>query len=476
MANDFTGDSNCVALWRFEDGALTADTIGTNTLTNNAAVVSNEVDFQEGAASADFEVTSTQYFSIADGDLDAGFPLKNGDANKKISVCGWFQLESINTGWRGLFSKFDTNGLRSLSIGVEQLNGKFVILLGYNNGDSGEFLYRAGALVTGRFYHYGFTYQDSDKAWKLVVWDDTAESKIIDVSGTATNNISIETATVGIGVRYFATGTATDTMDGEIDETVVFKDILTTGEIDQIRQGVFGVASFAISVAENVVASEALDVLHDGARNINLSDVVAVTEAVTVFTASLILISVSDTVAVSEFIDAIRFGLMVALDVNVSDVVEISDVLIDILRDGSRDINLSDSVAVTEVIGRLLDLNPNVIDAVTATEYNKMLLISFVDANETIRVKEFIRSEVFLVLEASVNSPVGITEVVSSDIHFPVNVSDAIAAAEDYGLYKTPGGGGRMTFSGKKPKITFTGAAPKIIFTGAAPKITFSIN
>ena len=35
MANDFSSDSNCVALWRFESGALTADSIGTNTLTNS---------------------------------------------------------------------------------------------------------------------------------------------------------------------------------------------------------------------------------------------------------------------------------------------------------------------------------------------------------------------------------------------------------------------------------------------------------
>ncbi|KKN36231.1 hypothetical protein LCGC14_0775610 [marine sediment metagenome] len=240
MPNDFSEDADCMALWRFEPSALTVDSKGANTLTNINAVAENAVDVWEGAGSADFEQTSTQYFSIPDADLDADFPLKSGDVNKKISVCGAFQLESFNTAWRGLFSKLDTNGLRSLSIGIQQTSGQFVVVLGYNNGNSGETLYQAGSLVTGRFYHFGFTFQDSDKSWKLVVWDDTAGSKVINTSGTATNNISVGTAAVGIGVRYFATGTPVETFDGEIDEIVVFKDILTTGEIDLIRQGGFG--------------------------------------------------------------------------------------------------------------------------------------------------------------------------------------------------------------------------------------------
>jgi hypothetical protein len=31
MANDFSADSNCKALWRFENGALTTDSKGGNT-------------------------------------------------------------------------------------------------------------------------------------------------------------------------------------------------------------------------------------------------------------------------------------------------------------------------------------------------------------------------------------------------------------------------------------------------------------
>lgn len=237
--NDFSGDPNCVALWRFEDGALTADSIGTNILTNNNGVVSNQVDYKEGAASADFELDSSQCFYIADGDLDANFPLKNGDSNKKISICFWFQRESSVASSEILISKWDsTLNTRSLLLQINSSN-EFRFYLGYNGGASAELVLNTGTvLATGRFFHFGFTFQDSDKAWKIVIWDDTAESKIVDASGTAGQNINVEDSPFVIG-GYFDNGSIFGSYDGEKDEVVVFKDILTTGEIDEIRQGVY---------------------------------------------------------------------------------------------------------------------------------------------------------------------------------------------------------------------------------------------
>ena len=225
MANDFSGDANCVALWRFESGALTTDSKGTNTLTNNNAVAENAVDYKEGAGSADFEASSTQYFSITDANLDAGFPLKNGDANKKISICGWFQIETLRPDNIGLYSKWNSGSNKaSLRIFVSSI-GIFTVHIGYNGGASSETLYSGVTVVTGRFYHYGFTFQDSDKTWQLVVWDDTGLTKIIDTSGIATNNINVEDAAVAIGVGYINVAPPRMPFDGEIDEKPVFKDI-----------------------------------------------------------------------------------------------------------------------------------------------------------------------------------------------------------------------------------------------------------
>ena len=108
MANDFTDDPNCVALWRFESGAVPflADSIGTNEpLVDYGTVAEDTVNYKEGACSADFG--GSQSFHIDDADLDAGFPIKNGDTNKKVSVCGWYRPDVITGDSRGVFAKGD---------------------------------------------------------------------------------------------------------------------------------------------------------------------------------------------------------------------------------------------------------------------------------------------------------------------------------------------------------------------------------
>ena len=145
-------------------------------------------------------------------------------------------MESVIT--FGLYNKWDgATGNRSIIIQVTSA-GHFNFYLGYNGGASAENIYDAGSLVSGRWYHYGLTFDNADKSWKIVVWDDTALAKVINASGTSTNNISAVTTPLIIGARYDA-NLPIAPFDGEKDEVVVFKDILTTGEIDQIRQGTY---------------------------------------------------------------------------------------------------------------------------------------------------------------------------------------------------------------------------------------------
>ena len=97
MANDFSEDARCKALWKLEDGALTADSQGTNTLTASAnPPTSDLVDFKEGAACGVFVNASHQFLKIANASLDSGFPLKYGeDVTKKITACGWVKFGTL---------------------------------------------------------------------------------------------------------------------------------------------------------------------------------------------------------------------------------------------------------------------------------------------------------------------------------------------------------------------------------------------
>ena len=236
MANVFTGDPNCCALWRMESGALTTDSIGGNTLTNSS-VGEDTVNYKEGSCASDYNSTSDRLY-ITDANLDSGFPLKNGDTNKKISICIWFRASGFPVSEdRHIVGKWQA-GKRSIILFIDcdaSPDNQPSFSLGYNNGDSGERVNFGTGISAGQWYHFGFTYDDSDKSYKMRIWDDNASALLggAEVTGNTTNNINVEDANWQIGTQHGYTAG----LGGEKDECVVFKDILTSDEIDDIRQG-----------------------------------------------------------------------------------------------------------------------------------------------------------------------------------------------------------------------------------------------
>ena len=245
MANDFSGDSNCVALWRFESGALTTDSCtwnsARNTLTDLHTVTENTTAYAEGACSADFERSNEEAFYIDDANLCTGYPLKNGDTNKKISVCQWFRIEGLyatSTQSNYLYYKGAVN---KASWGLRIYNNagsyELQMRIGYNSGDSSEYIVvNARSWNTDVWYHIGATFQDSDKAWLVRLFETGVGATTY--SGTSTNNVNVEDGQVVIGSSTNSSGYTF--WDGEIDEIVVFNDILTEAEIDKIRAGTYG--------------------------------------------------------------------------------------------------------------------------------------------------------------------------------------------------------------------------------------------
>jgi hypothetical protein len=240
MPNDFSGDGNAVAVWNVDNGFLTTDSKGTNTLTDNNTVGTNTTDYQQGDASADFERNNSECLSITDANLDSGFPLKSGDTNKKISAVFWYRRESTPS-LAGLFAKWDS-GANKRSFYLRDDNGTLDYFIGTGTGAGFELLDESLSTSQNVWYHVGVTFDDSDKSWKLRVWDDTAGSVVLNASGTATNNIAITDAGITLGCSLNS-GVHERFFDGEQDEIVVFDDILTTGEIDQIRAGTYSAAA-----------------------------------------------------------------------------------------------------------------------------------------------------------------------------------------------------------------------------------------
>jgi len=227
--NDFSGDANAVALYSLNDGALTTDTLGTNTLTNNNTVTNNTSEYMEGDASGDFEFDEGEYMSCADADLDADFPLEDDNATLDLSITAWIKFESL-VDYSYVWGKYaDAAGDRSL--GLFMTSNDTLCLI---TSDNAEYQCHGTPMVIDRWYHVAVTKQEY--AYRIRIYDNTAEAMHgTDRTGVFTNAMVNSDAAWQIGsrgaARYF---------DGEIDEVVVFKDILTVQEIDQIRNGSYG--------------------------------------------------------------------------------------------------------------------------------------------------------------------------------------------------------------------------------------------
>jgi hypothetical protein len=248
MGNDFSNDSNCKALWKLESGALTTDSKGTNTLTNSG-VSSDLTNYKEGAGSGDWESTQSDYMSIADASLSSGFPLKNGDTNKVISICCWIRMESYPTSSQGceIYAKYNATSQRCIVLGFASgtNNGLIGLSIGYNSGTSFESVTHATQLSLATWYHITTTFDNSDYSYTLRVKDTNGDTVGTDLEGNMTldvNGISLNTYAVQIGCLSSG-GTPVWYYDGRLDEMAIFDDVITATEATQIAQGVYGVAA-----------------------------------------------------------------------------------------------------------------------------------------------------------------------------------------------------------------------------------------
>jgi len=235
--NNFASDPHCVALWKFENGALTVDSKGTNTLTNYDFVAANTSEYREGTASVRFDFSQTQYLAMTDAALSSGFPFKSGQSNNQMSMCFWVRVSTLNR-WQGIVGKYDGAGSkRTFLMGVDTSN-RLGLSIGYNSGVDFQWTPHLTPIAQNRWYHVGITYNAADKSYRIRIWDETAGQLLggVERTGIGTATISVTDARLAMGA--FSDGNYL--LDGLVDELVVFNDILTPQEIDQIRQGTYG--------------------------------------------------------------------------------------------------------------------------------------------------------------------------------------------------------------------------------------------
>ena len=237
--NNFSTDAEIRAWFRLESGALTIDSKGTNTLVNSGGVIADTTDYVEGAASGYFTADT---LTITDANLDSGFPLKSGEANKDFTIILRVRRDvGVINSW--LVQKYETAGnKRSTAVNATATAVNF--LLGYSSGALVEVASHTIALSAEVWYDIAVTYTDSSKAWRIRIKNEST-SAIEETTGNFTNNISITTADFVIG------GTALGIV-GNIDEVIVSSDAKSAADIDLIFAQNYGPA-FVASTCLNII-------------------------------------------------------------------------------------------------------------------------------------------------------------------------------------------------------------------------------
>jgi hypothetical protein len=238
MANNFTYDTTCKALWRFESGDLTADSKGNNTLTNSGGTSDVTIP-KEGSGCLDLESSSSQYLSITDANLDNGFPLKYGDTTKEISVAFWFRAESSATNAFIVGKQGNTSNKRCFAVTFLSTN-IIRLQLGYNSGVSLEVKDHASFLSNATWYYVSASYRNSDKKYAIRIRDTSGVKVGTDLVGTATLDVAglnVSNIDWTIGQRDLS-----NYYDGKLDEMVVFSTYLTSDVVDLLSTGAYSVS------------------------------------------------------------------------------------------------------------------------------------------------------------------------------------------------------------------------------------------
>ncbi|HUT96627.1 MAG TPA: LamG domain-containing protein [Dehalococcoidales bacterium] len=260
MANNFSSDPNCIALWKLENNA--DDSKGGNDLAEVNSPAYDDTDRKEGTHCIDLERDNSQYCTIADGDLDFGFPGKSGTGEPSFSICFRVKRETLIPNV-GMVSKYvQGSGYRTFVVRGGS-SGELDFLIGWNGGVSYTALLFDSYLESGKWYHVGVAYDASDNGMKIRVWDDNAGALLDDnKEGTAGGDMYFSAAQFEIG-RYGASDSYI--FDGKLDEVAIFNKVLTDAEIDAIRAGTYSGGATEKSSADTGSGVDACVSLETGA-------------------------------------------------------------------------------------------------------------------------------------------------------------------------------------------------------------------
>jgi hypothetical protein len=256
VANDFSLETHCKALWRLENGALTTDSKSTNTLSaSGSPPTADTVNFEEGAASAVYVRATPTYHYKSDAGLASGFPCKNGESNLSFTVCAWIRPAGTWTSGANWYTVSSKGGAWALWA-YGEVGGAHIEFDWWDSSALQDWLELTRPLQADTWYHLAVTFDNATNTVHMRLYD-TSNSTVYDDSYTSTYNSGIRATSGTFGIGY-AGG---DAWDGNIDEVVVFDEVLSSGDIDKVRGGTYG----GVATTGERIYAGITSVVHTGA-------------------------------------------------------------------------------------------------------------------------------------------------------------------------------------------------------------------
>jgi len=245
-AKDYAGtDANCQGAWLFNDNltdACVSGSAGANDLTDGGTIVYSttrptQYSTPQGK-SADFEAGDSDYLYRANAGVSANFPGKSDAAN--FSVSFWLKYENLSCNYGIIGKNFNTGwGVANLWV-TDRCSMRIKVFDGTDGAygtldlDDDTDWHHFVVIFHGASNHIHF-YMSSDGG----TFGD--EAKHDDVDGTPIVLTDVDFADANTGDLELGMYSATNFLDGLLYQMIVFNDVLTASEAEEIyNNGITG--------------------------------------------------------------------------------------------------------------------------------------------------------------------------------------------------------------------------------------------
>jgi len=245
--NDFSGDANCISWYKLDtySGNIAADSQGSNPMTGistgNSAYLTQ--DFTNTIApgltaslSLDNSPTNNSAFVTCPiGSQGTAMPGQVGE-NTTLSFCGWLRWSgTTQLNSRGIFGRWDASSAARSFLLYAFSTANTIRFLVRDTGGSNADIDTGIALVSEKWYHVKGTFDSATNTSTLRVCNSSGTTIY---TGNDTIPNGMETINQALTLGAF-NADETRAWDGNLQEWVLFKDIVTDSEQDDIIAGTY---------------------------------------------------------------------------------------------------------------------------------------------------------------------------------------------------------------------------------------------